>query len=352
MFDRSKPEPRIWHLLIIDQDNVRRGLLSINLPEEKYHLQFASTEEQGLELLKRSNPEIVVVGHDSMPAYLCQHIRALPEAYSCMLILMDEGFTDEGTGEHEANEAGADTYLPFPFESSLLEQRVTEADDRFMHLRRPRRNPPPRLPAPTEEQFEPVVKKPAQDQVVRWEEFSKQIASIHGELDSLNYYRLLGVDEKAPGNEIKDAYFQCAMRYHPDRFMQLRNKQLQVQIYEVYKRLSEAFEVLINPVTRNYYDKQMEAIRSHPDQERNLRFLNFGRRARRQAEDLTREAHTADGKRYLHYARLAEAEGRYSSARNYMLQAIHKEPDNDELRKRLEDLNTKTALERNPDYHI
>ena len=341
IFDEPKTDHQARHILVVDPDSVRRGMLAITLPEGEHRLDFAATEEQGLSLLKETNHEIVIVGKSEMSKNLCQHIRAL--AYSCMLILMDEAFTDDATGEVECNEAGADTYLPFPFDASLFEQRVADC---FQSREAPR---PPQESHPigrvVDDMVVAVPRAPAVDAGATWEEFSKRIQQIHHGLNTLTYYQLLDVAHNAPGSEIKDAYFQSAMQYHPDRFMQLRNKRLKGQIYEVYKRLSEAFKVLINPVTRRYYDKQLEAVRDTP--EPNLRFLNFGRRARRQTEALTREAHTKEGKRYLHYAKLAEAEGRFTSARDYMVQAIELEPDNEALKTQLEELDSNNHLDGN-----
>ena len=247
-------------------------MLSITLPSDKYRLDFAGTEEQGLGLLKEQNHEIVIVGRSGISTNLCQHIRAL--AYSCMLMLMDESYSDESTGDLECNEAGADTYLPFPFDATLFSQRVEGCYERHQTPRPPKRSRPiGRIGV--NDSVEAVDRAPAVDAGSTWDEFSRRIDNLHSELNELDYYQLLGVKDNAPGSDIKDAYYQSAMQYHPDRFLQLRNKELKNQIYEVYKRLSEAFKVLINPVTRRYYDKQLQAIRGHDLDEPNLRFLNF-----------------------------------------------------------------------------
>ncbi len=340
IFDEPNTDHQLRHILVVDPDSVRRGMLAITLPKDTYHLDFAGTEEQALSLLKKQNHEIVIVGKSDRSKNLCQHIRAL--AFSCMLILMDETFTDETSGEVECNEAGADTFVPFPFEASLFEQRVVDCYESSQAPRPPRR----RALGHMDDSVAAVARAPEVDAGATWEEFSKRIARLHEELNTLDYYQLLGVSDDAPGSEIKDAYFESAMQYHPDRFMQLRNKQLKGQVYEVYKRLSEAFKVLINPVTRKYYDKQLETAYSQTNPEPNLRFLNFGRRARRQTDALTREARTEEGKRCLHYAKLAEAEGRYLSARDHMMEALELEPDNEDLKARLAAIRSKTDLER------
>ena len=45
-------------VLIIDSDNVRRGMLACSLPTTRYVLRFAKTAEVGLDLLARSAPSL------------------------------------------------------------------------------------------------------------------------------------------------------------------------------------------------------------------------------------------------------------------------------------------------------
>lgn len=63
-----------------------------------------------------------------------------------------------------------------------------------------------------------------------------------------DYYDILGVDRTASAAEIKKAYRQLALKYHPDR-----NKSKQAS--EQFKQISEAYEVLSNPQKRKTYDQ-------------------------------------------------------------------------------------------------
>lgn len=63
-----------------------------------------------------------------------------------------------------------------------------------------------------------------------------------------DYYRVLGVDEKAGGEEIKKAYRRLAKQYHPDA------NPNDASAAERFKEISEAHSVLSDPEKRKQYD--------------------------------------------------------------------------------------------------
>ena len=63
-----------------------------------------------------------------------------------------------------------------------------------------------------------------------------------------DYYQVLGVERNAAPDEIKRAFRQAALKYHPDR-----NKEAGAE--QRFKEVSEAYEVLSNPEKRNRYDR-------------------------------------------------------------------------------------------------
>lgn len=62
-----------------------------------------------------------------------------------------------------------------------------------------------------------------------------------------DYYKVLGVDRNATQREIQKAYRALARKYHPDA-----NKGKDAE--KKFKQISEAYEVLKDPETRNKYD--------------------------------------------------------------------------------------------------
>lgn len=63
-----------------------------------------------------------------------------------------------------------------------------------------------------------------------------------------DYYDVLGVNKKASAQEIKRAYRNLALKYHPDR-----NKAQDAETK--FKEINEAYEVLSNPKKKETYDQ-------------------------------------------------------------------------------------------------
>lgn len=68
-------------------------------------------------------------------------------------------------------------------------------------------------------------------------------------MDELDYYEILGIPRTAEASEIKKAYRQLALKYHPDR--NPGNKQAEDQ----FKKAAEAYSVLIDPEKKSTYDR-------------------------------------------------------------------------------------------------
>ena len=62
-------------------------------------------------------------------------------------------------------------------------------------------------------------------------------------------YKILGVSEKADGNEIKRAYRKAARKYHPD--LNPNDKAAEIK----FKEINEAYEVLSSDENRKKYDR-------------------------------------------------------------------------------------------------
>jgi curved DNA-binding protein CbpA len=66
---------------------------------------------------------------------------------------------------------------------------------------------------------------------------------------NMNYYQLLGVPQTATTNEIKTAYRHLAVKHHPDK-----NPKFTKEADEKFKKIIEAYKILIDAVKRKTYD--------------------------------------------------------------------------------------------------
>jgi len=82
----------------------------------------------------------------------------------------------------------------------------------------------------------------------------------------INYYEILGVPENSDQDSIKKAYRQLAKKFHPDK-----NKEPGAE--EKFKKITEAYENIGDPVKRNEYDRKRNFRSSFFGQD----FGNFGR---------------------------------------------------------------------------
>ena len=64
-----------------------------------------------------------------------------------------------------------------------------------------------------------------------------------------DFYEILGVSRSASEDDIKKAYRKLALKYHPDRNPENREAE------ELFKELSQAYQVLCDPERRSLYDR-------------------------------------------------------------------------------------------------
>lgn len=91
-------------------------------------------------------------------------------------------------------------------------------------------------------------------------------------LDLLDYYTLLGLDDGATADDVRNAFHDFAMKYHPDRFVGGSDKKVE-RATDIYRRGAEAYRVLTDPTRRQHYDEGLRRgrLRLSPEEETNAK---------------------------------------------------------------------------------
>jgi len=82
----------------------------------------------------------------------------------------------------------------------------------------------------------------------------EEVGALLGQLQDLDHYSALGLEEDANAGQIKKAYFKAAKKYHPDALGRLDLDDLEDDAAQVFARIAEAFEILSDPDKKKAYD--------------------------------------------------------------------------------------------------
>lgn len=85
----------------------------------------------------------------------------------------------------------------------------------------------------------------------------ERVGLMYRSLGKLDHYKLLGVPRTADDDQLKSAYAALSREIHPDRFFKMELGTKRDQLDTVFARVSEAYDVLRDPVRRQAYDKSL-----------------------------------------------------------------------------------------------
>lgn len=156
--------------------------------------------------------------------------------------------------------------------------------------------------------------------------FERILAAIPG----WNYYQLLRIEPAASPARIKEAFRAFALEFHPDEVEEEDAPELRAKADAIFRRGAEAYRVLGSPSTRARYDEGLKRG--------NLRLVEVEARPRPKPKTLEDIAKTAKGKVHARKADQLLSIGDFDTARAPLTSACHEEPENEELKERLQAL--------------
>lgn len=158
-------------------------------------------------------------------------------------------------------------------------------------------------------------------------------------VDKKSYYDILGIKPTATHAEVKEAFHEFALLCHPDRYVDdpadLRNAAA-----EAFKRGAEAYRVLSRLDFRARYDKALAKGQKRFDEK-----AVSQRPPPPRGKTLEEVARTPRGKQFAQKADRALTLGKLEDARVALVSALQNEPDNVELKDRLDLIYEALALE-------
>ncbi len=123
-------------ILIVEDEETIRKLERINLEMEGYEVVEAASGEEGLEVAKRENPDIVLLdvmlpGIDGFE--VCRQLRAMEREVGIIMVTAKNQDIDK----IEGLEAGSDDYISKPFNPRELTLRIKSLERRLINIHQP-----------------------------------------------------------------------------------------------------------------------------------------------------------------------------------------------------------------------
>jgi DnaJ-class molecular chaperone len=148
--------------------------------------------------------------------------------------------------------------------------------------------------------------------------------------EARDYYQLLGIIRTASADQIRSAFHRFAREHHPDNFV--GSPEESERHTELYQHGSEAYRVLCDPVKRKIYDEGLDE--------------GVARYSEDRAQEMRRSMRPPGGvmlrssKARVFFARAHRAmqSQDWAQAKLNLQMALQNEPDNDELKAKLEEV--------------
>ena len=162
-----------------------------------------------------------------------------------------------------------------------------------------------------------------------------EVETVHSLLEDLDYYRLMRLKPGAPTFEVERAFSEQSQAFHPDRFFGVRDPKFSRMVTTVYKKISEAYQVLKDPELKRMYDKKL-GVTPGSEATHSVRDVNKAalekERDRSEVDDIVTDKRA---RKYYELAVIARNNEDWNGVVMNIQFAMNYEKDNERLKKEL-----------------
>jgi len=180
----------------------------------------------------------------------------------------------------------------------------------------------------------------------------REILQMDEDLNRMNHFEVLGLPPGASPAEVKQAYYDASLKYHPDRFFQKNLGSFAPRIERIFKRLTEASIALSDPKKRREYERrhpELFRVPKPPPPQPDVYHPPDTVRATERRARLAKHPYLARAPRageLMSRARKLRSEGEYEEAIRDLQAAARSAPQDEELRLMLEETRNRQRHER------
>jgi len=161
-----------------------------------------------------------------------------------------------------------------------------------------------------------------------------EVEALADVLDVLDYYKLLKLKAGAPIPEVEKAFARQSQEFHPDRFFGVRDPRFMKKVTAIYKKVTEAYQVLKDPELKKMYDAKMGIRDAGPG----IQTSGHVSKAALEAEKELGDEVISDkrARKYWDLAQIAELNGDWNGVVMNVQFALTYEKENPILKQKLE----------------
>jgi DnaJ-class molecular chaperone len=154
----------------------------------------------------------------------------------------------------------------------------------------------------------------------------KQLA---GNIDNLDYFQILNLAQDCSPADVKQTYYAQSRALHPDNFYQLPDADLKSAVNKIYKRVTEAYNVLRDERRRKLYTQNING----PSRATLLRYTEAAEVAQKEQEKAEKEVTQNPKAKPLYLQAVQKMQtGNWDGAAKDLQTAMMFDPGNEKLK--------------------